>query len=525
MEHIGHFLRDVHFKKKNGCLVYKQKGLQKYLFFQKGVLVMVKTTQPQELLGEILLKLGKISVETFKKIDQYIDPTQSIGKTLIKEGLLTKEDLNDGLMFQMREVTLNIFPLFGGKFKFQVRNDLSRKRFQYKMNVPDLIEEGIRRMDFNPELEKYLKAKIPFYKKADSLSRLTTEEKELLRTIDGNSSAEELFHSLDFPPEYYWKSLYLFYCLELVDVKEAKDEEEVLEKEKKPAKPAPPKKKKAKKVSVPEKAAAKEKKIREEEKEEKKDVEEVKKAPEVMDDETKKKIADLEKLSREIDSMNYYQILNIERDASHKEIKKSYFEMARKYHPDRFDRGLSQDSKDMIEEVFGHITRAFQTLNNEKEKQDYDAKLDEPEEVDRKTLEQKADGKFRQGKGLYNRGKYEDALVYFEEAIRMKSNKANYFLFLAKTESKVPSFNEKAEEDFYKAIELEPWNAEHFFSLGEFYNQEGLSVKAKKQFKKALDIDPEHEKTLKALGLTETSGKKKGLKGILSSSKKKKKKA
>ncbi len=514
MEHIGHYLRDIHFKKKNGCLVYKQKGLQKYLFFQKGTLVMVKTTQPQELLGEILLKLGKISVETFTKIDQYIDPTQSIGKTLIKESLLTKEDLNDGLMFQMREVTLNIFPLFGGKFEFQVRNDLSRKKFEYKMNVPDLIEEGIRRMDFNPELEKYLETKIPFYKKTESLSRLTTEEKELLRTIDGNSSAEKLFRSINYPPEYYWKSLYLFYCLELVDFKDYKVEKEVPAKEIRPKKPAPPKKKKAKKE-----------KILEEEKEEIVTVEEEKKAPEVLDDETKKKIADLEMLSQEIESKNYYEILGVARDATPKEIKKSYFEMARKYHPDRFDRELPQDSREMVEEVFGHITRAFQTLNNEKEKQDYDARLDKPEELDRKVLDQRADMKFRQGKALFNREKYEEALVCFEEAIRIKSNKAIYFLFLAKSESKIPSFNEKAEEDFNKALELEPWNAECYIAVGEFYNQEGLSVKAKKQFKKALEIDPENVVALKALGLVETPAKAKGLKGLLSLRKKKKKKA
>ncbi|UCE20976.1 MAG: J domain-containing protein, partial [Candidatus Aminicenantes bacterium] len=522
--HIGHYLRDIHFKKKNGCLVYKQKGLQKYLFFQKGPLVMVKTTQPQELLGEILLKLGKISVETFKKIDQYIDPTQSIGKTLIKESLLTKEDLNDGLMFQMREVTLNIFPLFGGKFEFQVRSDLSRKRFEYKMNVPDLIEEGIRRMDFNPELEKYLETKIPFYKKTESLSRLTTEEKELLRTIDGNSSAEKLFRSINYPPEYYWKSLYLFYCLELVDFKDVKVEAKIPAKEIKPKKPAP-KKKKAKKVSVPEKEVEKKEKILEEEKEEKVAVEEEKKAPEVLDDETKKKIADLEMLNQEIESKNYYEILGVARDATPKEIKKSYFEIARKYHPDRFDRELPQDSREMVEEVFGHITRAFQTLNNEKEKQDYDARLDEPAEPDRKALDQRADMKFRQGKTLFNREKYEEALVCFEEAVRIKSNKANYFLFLAKSESKIPSFNEKAEEDFHKALELEPWNAECYIALGEFYNQEGLSVKAKKQFKKALEIDSENVVALKALGLTETPAKAKGLKGLLSLGKKKKKKA
>jgi len=178
----------------------------------------------------------------------------------------------------------------------------------------------------------------------------------------------------------------------------------------------------------------------------------------------------------------------------------------------------------MVEEMFGHITRAFQTLNNEKEKQEYDEKLDSPVKVDRKELDKQADVKFRQGKGLYNRGKYEEALVYFEEAIRLKSNKANYFLYLAMAESNVPSFHEKAEEDFHKAIELEPWNAQGFVALGEFYDEEGLSVKAQRQFKKALDIDPEHEGALKALGLTEKP-EKKGLKGIISFGKKKKKKS
>ena len=256
MEHIGHHLREIYFKKETGCLIYKQKELQKYLFFQKGVLVMVKTTQAQELLGEILLRLRKISVETFRNIDQYIDPTQSLGKALIKKGLLTKEDLNDGLMFQMREVTLNIFPLFEGKYEFQVRGDLSRKRFEYKMNVPDLIEEGIRRMDYNPELEKSMKTKIPVYKNKDCLDRLTTEETQLLKSIDGKSSTKKLFRDSDLAEEFFWKSFYLFYCLNLIDVQEA-GEEEAPVKKKKPKKKIPSVLKRVKKAAVPEKEKTK----------------------------------------------------------------------------------------------------------------------------------------------------------------------------------------------------------------------------------------------------------------------------
>lgn len=524
MEHIGHYLKEIYFNKKNGCLVFKQKGLQKYLFFQKGVLVMVKTTHPQELLGEILLKLGKISVETFTQIDTYIDPTQSIGKTLIKNDLLTKEDLNDGLMFQMREVTLNIFPFFFGKYEFQTRKDLIRKRFEYKMDVPDLIEEGIRRMEYAPELEEFFKAKIPFYKKKDCLDRLTKEEKDLLRAVDGNSSTEELFDSTGSAPEFFWKSIYLFYCLNLIDVKEKGAEEEVPVKEEKPKKAAPKERKKEKKAAPPEKEKVKKEKAREEEPE-KPAKEKKEKLPKGVDEKTQKRIEELDVLKSQIESMNYYQILDMDRDASQKDIKKAYFDMARKYHPDRFERDLPKETREMIEEVFGHITTAFQTLSNEKEKQDYDAELDAPTKPDRKELDNMAETKFRQGKSLFSRGKYEAALVSFEEAIRLKSSKASYFVHLAKAEAKVPSFHEKAEEDFLKALELEPWNVEGFIALGEFYEGEGLSVKAKRHFKKALDIDPDNETALKALDLDKAADKKKGLKKIIALGKKKKKKS
>ncbi len=46
--------------------------------------------------------------------------------------------------------------------------------------------------------------------------------------------------------------------------------------------------------------------------------------------------------------------------------------------------------------------------------------------------------------------------------------------------------------------------------LGTYYKEEGLLDKAKKQFKKALEVDPEHQIALKELGLTDKR-KKKGL--------------
>ncbi|MDH4258318.1 MAG: DnaJ domain-containing protein, partial [Candidatus Aminicenantes bacterium] len=288
----------------------------------------------------------------------------------------------------------------------------------------------------------------------------------------------------------------------------------VPEKEEKPKKPPVRKRKKARKKAVPKK---KEEEVPEEvRKEERKPSVEI-------DEKLKEKISEVEKLKNDIPKLDFYQILNVPRTASQKEVKKAYFELARNYHPDRFDRDLPAEIREMVEEVFGIITSAFQTLTNEEEKQGYDAKLAKPAEPDRKELDNQADIKFRQGRNLFSRGKYEESLVFFEEAIKLRSNKASFYLHLARAEAKVPAFQEKAEEDFIKAIDMEPWQADGYVALGEFYAKEGLSVKAKKHFKKALEIEPEHADARKALGSEEGSEKKKGLKGIIKGLGKKKK--
>jgi len=496
MEHIGFYLRDIYFYKKSGPLIFKYEGIERYLFFHDGFLVFAKITHPQELLGEVLFKLGKISRSTYSKIDSYIDPTLRLGESLMKEGLLSEDDLYAGLRYQMREITLNIFPFFDGKFRFQERGKFAEEEFKSKITIPDLIEEGIRRIKYYSKLEKFMAKKVLFPKSEDFIDRLTGEEMKIIGTIDGSFSAEDLFHSGDFEPKFFWKTLYLSYCLNIIDIM---DPEKV-----------PVKKEKAKKADF---------EVTDEKQAEVKKEKAEKATFEVKD----KKLAEVIAMSEQLSTMDYYQILNIPEGSSPYHIKSSYFRLSREYHPGCFSKDLPSDIKDKIKDVFGHITRAYDTLGDEKKKQEYDSKREASPVVGGKELEKKADIKYRQGRTLYNQERYDEALKLLEEAVRLKKNKGIYFLMLAMAKSKVPPFHKKAEEDFQKAIKLEPSNPEFYVGLGTYYKGEGFFDKAKKQFKKTLEIDPENKIALKELGLTEKL-KKKGLMGIFKQLGKKKKK-
>ena len=58
--------------------------------------------------------------------------------------------------------------------------------------------------------------------------------------------------------------------------------------------------------------------------------------------------------------MDYYQILNIDRYCTTKEIKKHYYRMAKQYHPDK-NNGSFQKS-----EEFKQLSEAYTILSNPK---------------------------------------------------------------------------------------------------------------------------------------------------------------
>lgn len=468
VEHLGLYLRDIFFEGKRGQLIFRHDTVQKYLFFYNGNLVSAKTNRPQELLGEVLHKLGKITEDTYSNIDKYIEPKKRLGEVLVKNNLISENDLREGLSYQMREILLNIFPDFDGEFKFQKREDLADQEFEFKINIPLLIEDGVRRMKYNSALNDFFANKHPFPKSKSFFFRLTEEEKEILETIKGDVLSTSALQGSSFHPEVFWKSLYLFYCLDLIDVPE---EDRELE-SKKPAK-------------------------------------------QTTIGDMEKNIANALALSEKLANLDFYQLLEVGPSADQAEIKRSYFRQARKFHPDLYGRDLSHEIKSVIEGVFDQISKAYQTLSDENKRKIYDSKEQKVPQEDKRYWVKVAEVKFRQGKTLYDKGQYPEAIVFLEEAVKLQGDKGTYFLLLAMTQSKIPSLHRKSEENFLHSIRLDEWNAEGYVGLGMLYKREGLFIKAKKQFEKALSLDPDHKLALRELNDFKDKKKKK-LKDILS---------
>ncbi len=484
MNHIALSLSDIFFGKKTGRLVFKHGDIAKDFFFRKGTLVQVKTNQSKERVGEILLKMERLSKDQHNLLETYIEPNKSIGEVLKSRGIISDQDLSDALTQQFRETVLNVFPYFDAELSFIEHDQFSGELEEAKISIPFLIEYGIRRMQFHSILKSFLGRKTLAIKRKSFAYLLTLEEKDILDRISGTETAEELLKTLTAPSEFFWKSLYLFYCLQIIGLEEGKSAS---------ARGAPAQGR----------------------------------MEESLRDDSPPQISDVLAFRETLPAKNFYQIMDIPKTASEEDIKKAYFHLARRYHPDRFERSVAAEHKAEIDEVFDAITNAYRVLISKEKRKAYDSGVGLETHEDFQDIVKKAEIKFRQGKTLYSQERYDDAIALLEEAIRLRKDKGDYYLLLAMVESKVPGYLKKAEEDFQKAIGLEPWNPEGYVGLAYLYKNEGLTTKAIKQFEKAVEIDPDHVTARQEFEELTGGGKKKGLKAILSidffGSKKKKK--
>jgi tetratricopeptide (TPR) repeat protein len=513
MKHIGFFLRDIHFNQRTGQLSYQRGDVQKALIFQDGGLIFARTNVPEERLGEILHKVGKISTEIMTSIPHLVQPDKMLGEVLVQKKIISQKDLYDGLMAQMNAITLSLFAHFDAELVFRPRERFLDYDFEFKMSVPLLIERGIREMEFHPLLKSFFEDKVAVLKGKSNIHMLTEDEKDFLTQINGKTAAEAYIVSQVDSPDELWKTLYLFYCLDLIDVRLAERP-----KRKEPRKEETPKVEPKVEVKAEAKVGTKvESPPKPDEGRDEKRKEAAAEAQEAVPADMRAKIDEALELKNRIPELDYYQVLGVTRQATEADIKKAYFQLARKFHPDLFGRGVTQEIKAQIEELFDYITKSYRVLTSKEQKPAFVPKSTAVMRDDDRDKSKNAEIRFRQGKTLMSQGRFEEAAMYLEQAVRFNDTKGDYYLLLAMAESKVDALSKKAEHNFQRAIELEPWNAEGHVGLGRLYKKEGLVKRAKKEFERALEIEAGHKVARSELrDLAEGDEESKGFKGLFS---------
>lgn len=189
---------------------------------------------------------------------------------------------------------------------------------------------------------------------------------------------------------------------------------------------------------------------------------------------------------------DYYSVLGIPKTASASEVRRAYLKLARNNHPDRFTDPAERAEADRR---FQLITEAFNTLRDEKLRQDYDRTLD------RKTRTPKEEARlyFKNAELREQSKDYDGALKLYYEAMRIQPEELDYVLAAGRLLGMDKSKQRRAAELYTQAMEKHPNAPEPHLELGAVYARSGMWLRAKRVYEKALEKMPNHPELKKRL--------------------------
>ncbi|MET0790805.1 MAG: DnaJ domain-containing protein [Polyangiaceae bacterium] len=193
---------------------------------------------------------------------------------------------------------------------------------------------------------------------------------------------------------------------------------------------------------------------------------------------------------------NYYELLGVAPDAIPSVIQAAFFQLAKKWHPDRLGPDLA-DVRDLATKVFARMSEAHQILSDPSRRKEYDdlrkdggGGAEEQEEVQRVL---RAATAFQKAEVLMKRNNNVAALEEARRALELDPTQADYIALLAWVES--TQLNPNLEEilaRIEKAQRMEPNNARIRWYRGSVLKRLGRNGKAIGDFRFIVEQNPRH---------------------------------
>jgi curved DNA-binding protein CbpA len=204
-------------------------------------------------------------------------------------------------------------------------------------------------------------------------------------------------------------------------------------------------------------------------------------------------------LSNDIDNQTCFALLGVDRQAEPAQVKSAYFELAKRWHPDRLPPGLLP-LKDRVQLVFHHMSRAHDHLTDPRKRIEYLKSLDEgggTPAADRE-LKRKLDAamEFMKVDVLRKRLRFDQALELLDEILQVDDQEPTYhatraLILMNKHPGKDAPFAEML-RSINRALELDSGYEDAYFYRGHIHRRMGHQEEALADFNRVLDINPKN---------------------------------
>jgi len=447
---LAETFRDLYLAERTGVLRLVVDDQEVRVHFSRGLIEHVESSRTEHDLGQFLLGRAKISAGAVDEARRGLDPRSSLARALLNRGLISRRDLQDSIALLADEVVRGLFAsASGGELEFEPQERVDELLESDVLSTFRLILHGIDGMaDFAPVLDamrafdNVLAVRRPSPVPLDKLT-LTGTQGFVLSRIDGRTCFRDVISTL--PPEQEQVASRFLFGLLVMGVAEYR----------------PPLAEGPFRVANVLRDHAD------------------RCALERMQEKT------IRQAYARMRKQNPHEILGVTHAASRNAVEKAYAEAKVLFARDR---------------VLPRVRERFKTELGviESRRPELDKTRSRTEAEETAKVGELYYGKAR--KAMLS-GDYHNAIQYGKLAISYSSQDARLYALLADCQARNPEarWQRMAEQNYTKATQLDPWNAEYWVNLGRFYKRRGLSLRARRQFEEALKIVPEHEDATKEL--------------------------
>jgi curved DNA-binding protein CbpA len=197
----------------------------------------------------------------------------------------------------------------------------------------------------------------------------------------------------------------------------------------------------------------------------------------------------------------FYQLLGVTTESTAAQIKKNFYSLARKFHPDHhMERTELVESLQRLMEI---ATQAYQTLADEKKRAVYDKALAVSGAFSfhrtRTEWQETIEDCFERANECLRAQNFVGSIIWLRKCVAMAPEDARYHAMLARSLATVSQYRDEAIKHFQKAVEIDPLNVRVLFQFADLCEDSLLLARARELYIKILEIDPAHAKSLERL--------------------------
>ncbi|MGH9461811.1 MAG: J domain-containing protein, partial [Vicinamibacteria bacterium] len=440
-------LRKLYLGQRTGTLLCEGADAKRSVLFDKGFVVAARSSLIEDRLGEVMIRHGRINRQQFEDATHFIKSGWKFGEILAELRVIEKDEIDRFVRIQLLDIVCSVIIHPPVRMVF-TDEETVEGAVTRPLSVADAIMEAARRSSrLEERIRALLAAESPLSMARNATLQtqdvnLSAEEGFILSRVDGHECPRSIAAMSPVPEKDTARTLLGLLEAGIIDeVGPATAPSASLHSD-------PP-------TQPSEKPAASEP------------------PAEAFDPESTAK-REIERLYQSFQTMDHWEVLGLERGATHEAVAAAFREKSGLYHPDNYHHIRDRGFQEHLSHVSLRLKEAYETLSHEEGAKGYDRLTEKegqyeqqnkrwsapPQKEANSTVEgaqpvrSAGEGMalFAQAKRAYIQRDFWNTIQFCQQAIEIVSDNPEIYHLLAMAQKENPKWRKDAEKNLQIAI-------------------------------------------------------------------------